>query len=372
MNVLRKAGRGVNALAQLFQRSHFERTDPFTPTIFIDLTQPIPIRTLRELLIVFSESEYSVWLRARLNPWWLHVGEALRWHDTTYLAWKVPRPASNLTFCTDSAERIDGTGFRKTIYLHYDYSPQLSLSPGHFTMPLPMHPQLYVEYFETRHLRVYRANTRRLRILFSGNCDEEGYNQPIIREVYGKLSRFEIMKAIQTRRWGRWVSDAELSELLKQNDYQNEFVVVDHRVRINQRHWLNTVSQSDFFLCPPGIVLVRSHNLVEAMAVGTIPITNYPEWFFTPLRHGINALTFTTVEELGKAIDLARRMSDAQIAEMRKNVIAYYEEHLELKSFVTRLMEDPAQTIHLHLWKESEAAARKAYLERNQPVVELT
>lgn len=372
MNVLRKARRGVNALAQLFQRSHFGGRDPLAPTVFIDLTQPIPIRTLRELLIVFSEGGYSIRFRGRFNPWLLHVGEALRWHDSTYLAWKVPRPAPNLTLCTDSSELIDGAGFRKVIYLHYDYSPKLSLSPGHFTMPLPMHPQLYVEYFETKDLEVYRSNTRRLRILFSGNCDEEGYNQPIIREVYRKLSRLEIMKAIQAHRWGRWVSGAELSELLKQHDYQNEFLLVDHTMRINQQSWLKTVSQSDFFLCPPGIVLVRSHNLVEAMAVGTIPITNYPEWFSPPLRHGINALTFTTIEELGKAIYLARRMSDKQIAEMRRNVIAFYETHLELKSFVARLMEDPRQTIHLHLWKESEASAREAYLGTNQPIVELT
>jgi len=369
MNVLRKARRGVNALAQLYQRSLFDGRDPVAPTVFIDLAQPIPIRTLRELLIVFSESGYSIWLRARLNLWWLHVGEALRWHDSTYLAWKFPRPAPNLTLCTDSSKRINESGFRKLIYLHFDYSPKLSLSPGHFTMPLPMHPQLYVEYFEVKRLEQYRSNPRRLRILFSGNCDEEGYDQPIIREVYRKLSRLEIMKAIQAHRWGRWVSEAEL---LKQNDYQNEFLLVDHTMRINQQNWLKTVSQSDFFLCPPGIVFAWSYNLVEAMAVGTIPLTNYPEWFFPPLRHGINALTFTTVEELGNAIDLARRMSDTQIAEMRRNVIAYYQEHLELKSFVTRLIEDPGQTIHLHLWKESEASAREAYLGTNQPIVELT
>jgi hypothetical protein len=372
MDVFRKARRGVNALAQLLQRSHFGGRDNVAPTVFINLMQPIPIRTLRELLIVFAEGGYSIWLRGRFNRWLLHVGEALPWHDGTYLAWRFPRPALNLTICTDSSERINESGFRKVIYLHYDYSPKLSLLQGHFTMPLPMHPQLYVEYFEVKRLQVYRSNPRRLRILFSGNCDEEGYDQPIIREVYRKLSRLEIMKAIQVRRWGRWASDAGLAELLNQNGYQNEFLLLDQTMRINQQNWLKTVSQSDFFLCPPGVIFAWSYNLVEAMAVGTIPITNYPEWFFPPLKHGLNALTFTTVEELGDAIDLARRMSDTQIAEMRKNVIAYYEEHLELKSFVTRLMEYPARTIHLHLWKEAEASAREAYLGTNQPIVGLT
>jgi len=372
MDLFRKTRRGADALALLIQRSHFGGRDPLAPTVFIDLMQPIPIRTLREMMIVFSEGGYSIWLRGKFNRWCLHVAEDLRWHDNTYLAWERPRPCSNLTLCTDSSERINESGFRKVIYLYYDYSPKLSLSERHFTMPVPMHPQLYVEYFEVKRLEVYRSNPRRLRILFSGNCDEEGYDQPIIREVYGKLSRLEIMKAIQARHWGRWVSVAALSELFKQDDYHNEFLLLDRTMRINQQNWLTTVSQADFFLCPPGIIFAWSYNLVEAMAVGTIPITNYPEWFFPPLKHGINALTFTTIDELGEAIEFARRMSDTQIARMRINVSAYYEAHLELKSFVKRLMDDPAQTIHLHLWKEHEASAREAYLGTNQPIVKLT
>src|SRR5258705_530088 len=104
-------------------------------------------------------------------------------------------------------------------------------------------------------------------------------------------------------------------------------------MRINQRNWLRNVFLADFFFFPPGVIFAWSCNLVEAMAVGTIPITNYPEWLFPPLRHGINALTFSTVEELGDAIDFARRMSDTQIAEMRSNVIAFYQSHLDRGAF---------------------------------------
>lgn len=366
IDVFRKGRRGVNALRQLLQRSHFSGRDAAAPTVFIDFAQPIPIRTMRELLILFSEGGYSIRLRGKFNPWLLHVGESLMWHDGTSLAWGSPLPRSNLALCSDSSEQLHQPGFRKVIHLHYDYSPKLSLSDNHFAMPLPMHPQLYVEYFEVERLETYRSSPRRLRILFSGNCDEEGYDQPIIRDVYGKLSRLQIMKTIQSQQWGRWISEAGLAELLKQNEYHNEFLLLRPAVRINQQHWLKTISQSDFFLCPPGIVFAWSYNLVEAMAVGTIPITNYPEWFFPPLRHGLNALTFSTIAELGAAIELARRMSGTQIAGMRRNVIAYYQSYLDLKPFVTRLMDHPAPTVHLHGWKETEAAARDAYLGPNQ------
>jgi len=366
MDVFRKGRRGVNALAQLLQRSHFSGRDAVAPTVFIDFAQPIPIRTMRELLILFSEGGYSIRLRGKFNPWLLHVGEDLHWHDGTSLAWGSPLPMSNLTLCSDAPGELLEAGFHKVIHLHYDYSPRLSLSPSHFAMPVPMHPQMYVEYFEVEHLETYRSSPRRLRILFSGNCDEEGYDQPIIKEVYGKLSRLQIMKVIEAQHWGRWISEAGLAELLKQDQYHNEFVLLRPSIRINQGQWLKTISQSDFFLCPPGIVFAWSYNLVEAMAVGTIPITNYAEWFFPPLRDRVNALTFSTVAELGTALAIACQMSETQIAEMRRNVIAYYQTHLDLKQFVTRLMEHPAQTVHLHAWKETEAGARYAYFGTTQ------
>lgn len=306
-----------------------------------------------------------MWLRGKFNRWFLHVGEDLTWHDGTEVAWGTPPRASNLILCTDSSQRVGLNGFRKLIHLHYDYSPKLSLADNHFAMPLPMHPQLYVEYDEIEHLETYRSSPRRLRILFSGNCDEQGYDLPIVRDVYGKLSRLEIVKAIRSHGWGKSISQGRLSDLLKETDYCDQFLLLHPRTRINQKHWLNTVSQSDFFLCPPGVVFAWSCNLVEAMAVGTIPITNYPEWLFPPLRHGVDALTFSTVPELRDAIDQARRMSETQIVEMRRNVIAFYQSHLAAKPFVTRLMEHPDPIVHLHSWQETEAAAREAYLGNN-------
>jgi len=362
MDVFRKGRRGINALSRLLQRSHFSGRDAAAPTVFIDLERPIPIRSMRYLLILFSEGGYRIWLRGKFNRWFLNVGEDLTWHDGTEVAWGSPAAASNLTLCSDSSQLLHLNGFRKLIHLHYDYSPKLSLADNHFAMPLPMHPQLYVEYDESEHLEAYRSSPRKLRILFSGNCDEEGYDHPIFREVYGKLSRLEIMKAIRAHGWGKRISEGRLSELLDQDDHHNEFFLIHPRTRINQGHWLNTVSKSDFFLCPPGVVFAWSCNLVEAMAVGTIPITNYPEWLFPPLRHGIDALTFSTLPELQDAVDLARRMSEAQIAEMRRNVIAFYEAHLAMKPFVSRMMDHPAPIVHLHSWQETEAAAREACL----------
>ena len=34
------------------------------------------------------------------------------------------------------------------------------------------------------------------------------------------------------------------------------------------------------------------HNIIESMAVGVIPITNYPEWFDPDLEHMKNCIVF--------------------------------------------------------------------------------
>jgi hypothetical protein len=365
MDVLRKSRRGVIALSHLLRHSRLSGRDATSPTVLIDLERPIPIRSIRDLLILFSEGGYPVWIRGKLNRWLLYFGEELPWHDGTDVAWGSPPTGPNLTLCTDSSQLSHPNGFHKLIHLHYDYSPKLDLADNHFAMPLPMHPQLYVQYDEVERLVAYRSSPRRLRILFAGNCNEQGYDQPIIHDVYGKLSRLEIVEAIRSHGWGRGISQGRLSELLKQEDYHHEFFLVHPRTRIDQGHWLDTVSKADFFLCPPGVIFAWSCNLVEAMAVGTIPITNYPEWLFPALRNGMDALIFSTIPQLRDAIEQARRMSEAEIAEMRRNVIAFYQSHLAAKPFVRRLMDHPAPIVHLHSWQETEAAAREAYLGTN-------
>ena len=70
------------------------------------------------------------------------------------------------------------------------------------------------------------------------------------------------------------------------------------------------------------------------MAVGTIPIINYPEWFRPSLRHLDNCIAFDDEADLIAKVDLALRMSPEDIDRMRRNAIDYYEKHLDPVNFV--------------------------------------
>jgi glycosyltransferase involved in cell wall biosynthesis len=102
---------------------------------------------------------------------------------------------------------------------------------------------------------------------------------------------------------------------------------------------MDVMSRSDFFICPPGWRMPHSHNLIEAMSAGTIPITNYDSYMRPPLTPDGNCLAFSTIEELERAIDRALCMPAADIGQMREGVISYYAEYIEPESFGKRLIE---------------------------------
>jgi hypothetical protein len=49
---------------------------------------------------------------------------------------------------------------------------------------------------------------------------------------------------------------------------------------------------------------------------------------FPPMQHGVNCLTFSSLDGLRSAIQTALTMSTAEVAELRCGVVAFYETFL--------------------------------------------
>jgi hypothetical protein len=84
----------------------------------------------------------------------------------------------------------------------------------------------------------------------------------------------------------------------------------------------------DYFLCPPGWCMPISHNLIEAMQCGAIPILNYPQILTPPLQHGENCLAFSNIDEFKQLVRLALAMPQEQIVKMRAAVLTYFDQYL--------------------------------------------
>ena len=119
------------------------------------------------------------------------------------------------------------------------------------------------------------------------------------------------------------------------------------------REYIDAMAQSDFFICPPGWFMPHSHNLIEAMSVGTIPITNYHTYMRPSLTPDENCLAFSTLKELENVVNRAQRMAAKEIQRLREGVISYYDEHVDPMSFGLKLIEHSSSISELVVNDES-------------------
>ncbi|HFD87647.1 MAG TPA: hypothetical protein ENJ35_08225 [Gammaproteobacteria bacterium] len=348
---LRHVGHYVRRVTNLLSgvlRNTLLRPDWHRPSVvFLDIVGPINLRTLRELLIAFDLADYQVRLRAHWNLKTLRVGDLFRWHGNLQLVWSDPPAGTSTIVCTDQAPDRTFSAY-KHIRLVFDYSPDLEIRDGHFVMPIPMHPQIYVQYHDHERLDGYRRSLRKIRIFFAGNWNETGYNSPLLGELFGKLTRHQIINFLLREGLVRIVETIEELDKILAGPYWNGFVLLNPRVRINQAKWLATIAQADFFLCPPGVLFPWSHNAIEAMAVGTIPLINYPEWFFPTLVDGKNVKTFQTLEELKGTVRVILQMQNEEISYLHQEASAYYEQHLNPRTFVHQVVTSPEKHVTVH------------------------
>lgn len=248
----------------------------------------------------------------------------------------VPEQSARMIYLFDEEDRALGArAWRKKVQLRFDvFSPYWFAQP--IFIPYPVHPVHAGPDLPDR-LRQYRASERKMRIFFSG--DREGYVKNRIDYPKPKLPRLEVINAI-LRGMGEKVlllqGEGHLDAAWA-SGYVNKCLIMDQNQTVNETRWLQTLAVSDFFLCPPGFVMPMCHNIVEAMAVGAIPITNYPEWFDPHLEHLKNCIAFDDKSDLLGKLNEVLEMSSDDIVRIRRQVMDYYDNYLTAGSFVRKV-----------------------------------
>jgi hypothetical protein len=295
-------------------------------------------RLLFSLLNAFVASGYHIRLADNLPPGKLDkYGQMACSLRSVSLTDTVPSETSGMIYLFDEEDRkLGARAWRKKIQVRFDvFSSYWFTKP--MLMPYPVHPVHTGPDLRDR-LQKYRANERKMRVFFSG--DREGYVRNRIRYPKPKLARLDVINAI-LQGMGEKVlliqSEADLDSACS-GGYVNKCLIMDQsQSRIDQTRWLQTLATSDFFLCPPGFVMPMCHNTVEAMAVGAIPIINYPEWFDPHLEHRKNCIAFEDKDDLLDKLNEVLQMDGNEIARMRRQVVDYYDTRLAPESFVRRI-----------------------------------
>jgi hypothetical protein len=235
----------------------------------------------------------------------------------------------------------------------------IQIRPRYYSLP-PADHRLFAPYFAHPEfykarlhdvVRGMRGRERNIRIFFAGTLSSSAYSEefrfPILSrdKVLGHvIAKFK--SAIKTEVGGNGLRPICIMSTSDTRD------IVDKH-KLSMRDYMAAMSRADFFICPPGWLMPHSHNLIEAMSVGTIPITNYHSYMQPALTPGQNCLAFSTLAELEGVINCALCMPAAEIQHLREGVISYCDEHLDPGSFAKKLTKLSASISELVVNDES-------------------
>jgi hypothetical protein len=216
-----------------------------------------------------------------------------------------------------------------------------------FFFPFSMHPKIYKLGLH-KNLNELQNNERKIKVFFAGSVFEKYYFQ-LANRVKNILIRPEVINTLFKRLSKKVIriKNKEKYDSLLNRKYTNKCIIIDSaEFRINRKKWMESISKCDFFLCPPGD-WTMCHNIIEAMAVGSIPITNYAEWLHPHLKHMENCIVFNTKKDLVNKIRLVLKMNKKQIIRIRKNVIQYYNDYLDVAPLFNHL--ESIQDYHINM-----------------------
>ena len=335
-------------------------------------------RLLFYILNIFSINGYRIKLFANIDfeglekdcPY-IRLVESI---DNLEMVNTIPDDSHNMVYLFDKTDKgcarknwAKKYQVKFNIFSSYFWS---SINQSHpIIIPYPMHPLHYDADLPER-LNTARENDKKIRIFFSG--DTEGYTRNRINYPTTKLTRVEIVDAILQEMNDRVVpvSDLEGQNKLLEGEYIEKCVIVDNgKFRIDAKAWLETLSKADFFLCPPGYVMPMCHNVIEAMAVGTIPIINYPEWLNPDLIDKVNCISFDSKADLIKKITNVLTMKREEIDEMRTRVIEYYQNNLDPAGFMKKLEANADKEMTLLMITDAHVAKNETMLNKNSVLI---
>lgn len=232
-----------------------------------------------------------------------------------------------------------------------DYRPSYSPGDGTYPMPFPLFPGVYARG-EDQKITRFRQENRPWRVFFGGDALVGKYSQPSITEVYGKLPRTDVLEILrQELPAQRWIDPQDQAgfDAIRGKPFDGLVIMNTRNCRVPVDDWLWTVADGWFYLACPGYRYPMSHNIIEAMAVGSVPITQYPELFFPALEDGVNCLVFRGADDLPGVVQRAMDMSIDEVQTLSNAAARYYDEHLSPAATVQGLLAMPGREVRLRL-----------------------
>ncbi|MFW5700743.1 MAG: hypothetical protein ACOCWM_03550 [Cyclobacteriaceae bacterium] len=269
-----------------------------------------------------------------------------------------PQNSASILYVHDHLnERLDKLQWKKKIYINADsfqfFLDKVPLSEKEFIMPFSLHPVIAHNHKKLDFQSFRNSITRKFRITFSGTNSLETYNSDLLPNYFHKLSLYQTLEAIKNNLNANELYILNETDALSNGGYKNVFLLNDLSQKgskyIPPSEWLKYLASVDFFLACPGIKMPMCYNTSEAMSVGTILITEYPEFFYPPLKHMKNCIAYHGEKDLIDKIKLVLSLNKETIDLLRENVLNYYNAYLKGESFVRQIEKSNHHQLTLYL-----------------------
>lgn len=330
---LRVAFRNLFLLIEFLINKSRRSRKSFDKIVYADISDPRLERYYYLLLKFFELADCQINIKWNL---WLF----LNLRNYSYLIYNLsglkivwsPPPKVDL-WLSETASREKN---ERRVLVDADYFSEPKATDG-FILPYNMHPDVY-DTGLSEAIYDLRKTPRKIGAFFGGNTGDY-YDNPDIKAIFGKVSRKRATESLENL-----TETVEFSMVASANDYQrlqertySPFIFLKKEVRLEIEEWMRILATADFFIALPGFSMPFSHNIVEAMAVGTIPITEYAELFDPPLTDMVNCVSFAGREDLIDKINFAVNLPAETVEHLRRGVIEYYAENFEPRAVVGKI-----------------------------------
>ena len=233
---------------------------------------------------------------------------------------------------TDRTTLVKPNNFSRLFIIKF--GEERSKHPWETELPFSVHPKIFHPKNDFSFLRDNAVPSKQ--IFFAGSSVKNKYNRKKLKDKYSIITRFEALNLLK-----KHLSDDP--DLFHQKD---KITILDKSDdRIESANWMESLADSAFFLALPGVAMPLCHNAVESLALGVVPILQYPQYFTPPLEHKVNCLVYNNEKELIDAVKYALRLDEREIKKISSACVNYYESHLALGVFAKELMAKEEKTV---------------------------
>tara|TARA_Y100000815_G_scaffold273217_1_gene303916 strand:+ start:14292 stop:15362 length:1071 start_codon:yes stop_codon:yes gene_type:complete len=204
-----------------------------------------------------------------------------------------------------------------------------------YYVPMAMHPVYYHKNIWHELQQSHKINS----IFFAGNI-ESRYYKWIENSPFDVIPRHDLIGFLVNKGFGVILKNPEDYVRIKEKGESKKIIIIDRKVfSIPSDKFRVEVSRFSFFLACPGILMPLSHNLIEAMSVGSIPIIQkaYADILIPPLIDMKNAIIFNSFDDLTASLNSVYDLDDEDRDRISKNVIKYYDKYLTPYSVIKKI-----------------------------------